>query len=126
MEIESYSETQSKCENSINVSYNSNKSNTNRFLEEIALQIDHAVTENKSVMLMRDFKKNYLHALEKAKLDAILTPYGINALNNGDATKIITNNSHILIIYFIVHSFEEIISCFNGDSCFKLIIKQFF
>ena len=75
--------------------------------------------KKKSVMLMGDFDMNYLHPLEKAELDTILTPYELNVLKNGDATKT-TINSHNLIDYFIGDPFLDVIYCFNGDSCFKL------
>ena len=95
IEFEISSITQSRQKNLINISYNPNKSNTNRFLEDIALEIGHAVTKNKSVMLMGDFYIYYLHPLEKAKLDTMLTPYDLIVSNNRDATKT-TNNSQFI------------------------------
>ena len=80
-EFEILSNTQNRQKNLINISCNPNKSNTNRFLEEIALEIYHAVTENKSVMLMGEFNINYPHPLELAQLDIIPTPYDLNVLN---------------------------------------------
>ena len=81
IEFEILPNTQNRQKNLINISCNPNKSNTNMFLEEIALEIYHAFTENKSVIIMGEFNINYLHPLEKAKLDTILTPYDLNVLN---------------------------------------------
>ena len=94
-------------------------------MKGIASEIDHAVTENKSVMLMGDFNINYLHPLEKAKLDTFLSPYDLNVLNNGDATKT-TNKTHSVVHYFIGDSFVEVISCFKDNSCFKSDHKAVF
>ena len=74
IEFEIQSNTQSRQKILINISYNPNESNTNRFLEKIALEIDPDVIENKSVMLMGDFNIHYLHPSETAQLDTITNP----------------------------------------------------
>ena len=83
------------------------------------------MTKNKSIMLTGDFNKSYLHPLVRNKLDTFLTPYNINVLNSGDATKT-TNNSDSLIDCYFGDSIVERIFSFNGDSSLKTDHKAVF
>ena len=70
----------------INISYNSQKSLTDAFLDELSTSIDYAVVENKPITLMGDYNINYLNPTEKQCLDTITVPYGSRRLNTSSPT----------------------------------------
>ena len=65
----------------VNVAYNPEKSKTDIFLEELALQIDYGITKKQKILLLGDFNINYLHPNERNKIDTILVPYGLSVVN---------------------------------------------
>ena len=58
----------------VNVSYNPEKSKTDIFLEELAMQIDCGITKKQKILLLGDFNKYYIHPNERNKKDTILYP----------------------------------------------------
>ena len=63
------------------VSYNPEKSKTDIFLKELALQIDYRITKKEKILLLGDFNINYLKPNERNKMDTILAPYGLSVVN---------------------------------------------
>ena len=84
----------------INISYNPNKQFCSQFLDELALCIDKASTENKSICLIGDYNINYLNNKEKQKLDTIILPYDLHLMNSRTATRH-QNGSCSLLDYII-------------------------
>ena len=100
----------------LNVAYCPNKKYTDSFLEQLALNIDTAVTENKKILMVGDYNINYLNHTEKVKLDTILIPYGLKVLNN-DPTR--TNSSQSTQIDFVISEPENFINVLTGDCPIK-------
>ena len=65
----------------VNVAYNPEKSKTDIFLEELALQIDYGITKKQKILLLGDFNINYLHPNERNKMDTLFAPYGLSVVN---------------------------------------------
>ena len=65
----------------MNVSYNPEKSKTDMFLEELALQIDFGITKKQKFLLLGNFNINYLNPNGRNKMDTILVPYGLSVVN---------------------------------------------
>ena len=77
----------------MNLSYNPEKSKTDIFLEELALQIDYGITKNTKKILPGDFNKNYLKPSKK-NWHNFCTLWSINGQQN-------TNKGENLIDFVI-------------------------
>ena len=62
----------------LNVAYNPEKSQTDIFLKELALQIDYGITKKQKYLHPNI---NYLHPNKRNKMDTILVPYGLSVVN---------------------------------------------
>ena len=69
-------------------------------MDELALCIDRASTENKSISIIGDYKINCLNNKEKQKLDTIIPPYDLHLMNSRTETRH-QNGSCSLLDYII-------------------------
>ena len=75
------------------------------FLEKLALGIDLAIVEGKSVILAGDYNLNYFAKRDRNLLQSVISPYDLKPTNNDTATRI-TNSSSTLIDYIITEDYE--------------------
>ena len=75
------------------------------FLEKLALGIDLAMAEGKSVILVGDYNLNYFAKRDRNLLQSVISPYDLKPTNNDTATRI-TNSSSTLIDYIITEDYE--------------------
>ena len=71
----------------IYISYNQNKQFRSQFLNELALCIDKASTENKSIFIIGDFNINYMNNREKQNMDTIIPHYDLHLMNSRTAAR---------------------------------------
>ena len=83
--------------------HNPQKSNSSVFLEELALSLDNAVTENKTITIMGDFNINYLNHTERNCLDSVISPYGLRYVNKTEPTRHCNNPTIIDYIITDLH-----------------------
>ena len=103
----------------INISYNPNKNLTAGFLKELSTSIDHAMTENKPITLLGDYKIDYLNNNVRECLDSIMVPYGLEFLNTAVPTRI-RGNSQSLTDYILTdHSKAKNFVTFISDTPFR-------
>ena len=60
----------------INLAYCPEKQLINAFLEELALDLDRAATENKKKILIGDYNFNYYNCNERNLIETLILPYG--------------------------------------------------
>ena len=116
----------------VKIAYCPQKRMLDEFVDYLALNIDKATTENKTIILMGDYDSKNFCKYDKQKSDAILRPYDLNPINVEDPTRI-TSHSKKLIDFLItdkypktllVATFESLISCdhFAQLIVFKTVI----
>ena len=74
------------------------------FLEELALGLDRAATENKKNFLPGDYNLNYFNCNERNLLETLILPYGLLNSNKTLATRE-TSRTKSLIDYVICENF---------------------
>ena len=62
----------------VNVTYNPNKQNSTDFLDQLAINIDNAITKNEKIILLGDYNINYLDTLERSRLETVILPYDLH------------------------------------------------
>ena len=86
----------------MNVTYNPNKQNSTDFLDQLAINIDNAITKNEKIILLGDYNTKYLDTLEKSRLETVILPYELNIKNQTIPTRLNRgNNTKSLIDYMI-------------------------
>ena len=88
----------------INLAYCPKKQLINLFLEELALGLDRAATENKKIFLLGDYNLNYFNCNERNLLETLILPYGLLNSNKTLATRE-TSRTKSLIDYVICEKF---------------------
>ena len=99
----------------INVSYCPNKSLTTRFLDELALGIDKAISEKKRIILLGDYNINFFDQNERNLLETLIIPYGLSSCNTTTPTRIF-KKCRSLIDYVIS---EEFLCCYIAETILK-------
>ena len=74
------------------------------FLEELALGLDRASTENKTIFLLGDYNLNYFNCNKRNLLETLILPYGLLNSNKSLATRE-TSRTKSLIDYVICENF---------------------
>ena len=74
------------------------------FLEELALGLDRAATENKKKILLGDYKLNYFNCNGRNLLETLILPYGLLKSSTTLATRE-TSTTKSLINYVICENF---------------------
>ena len=86
----------------VNVTYNPNKQNSPDFLDQLAINIDKAITKNEKIILLGDYNINYLDTLERSRLETVILPYDFHLKNQTIPTRLNRgNNTKSLIDYII-------------------------
>ena len=75
------------------------------FLEKLALGIDLAMAEGKSVILAEDYNLYYFAKHDRSLLLSVISPYDLKPSNNDTATRM-TNSSSTLIGCIITDDYE--------------------
>ena len=110
----------------INITYCPQKNLHNQFLDELALNLDNAISVCNSVYLMGDYNINYLDRFERNNLDSVIIPYGLNVCSSETPTRI-TQSSETHIDYIIGEDTSKNIvfeSNFKSDHLSSLLITQ--
>ena len=66
----------------LNISYCPNKKQSSLFLNDLALNLDCATTENKQIIVTGDFNIDFFKKGEREKLCTVTTPYGLQVQKN--------------------------------------------
>ena len=101
----------------INIYYNPNRNHTEPFLEGMALSIDRAITENKTIIMMGDYNIDYFKKSDKNSLETIFQPYDLRPLITQQPTRCAKRNS--LIDYILTDSSIKAIHSSVVDSAIK-------
>ena len=98
----------------LNISYCPNKKQSGLFLNELALNLDYATTENKQIIVTGDFNIDFLKKGEREKLCTITTPYRLQVQNNKELTRISNDSKTQTLIDYIICEptlFEKVFTC---------------
>ena len=98
----------------LNISYRPNKKQSSLCLNELALNLDYATTENKQIIVTGDFKFDFLKKGERERLCTVTTPYGLQVQNNREPTRISNDSkTQTLNNYLICEPslFEKVFAC---------------
>ena len=108
----------------INLAYCPKKQLINLFLEELALGLDRAATENKKIFLLGEYNLNYFNCNERNLLKTLILPYGLLNSNKTLATRE-TSRTKSLIDYVICENFlssQTLDSILKSDHLAKLTL----
>ena len=105
----------------VKIAYCPQKRMLDEFLDQLALNIDNAPTENNPIILRDDYNLNYFCKNEKQKLYTNLRPYDLNPINVDDPTRITSHNKTLIdflitdkyLKTLLVATFESLISCYH-------------
>ena len=86
----------------VNVSYKPNEQNSTEFLDQLAINIEKAITKNEKIILLGDYNINYLDTLEISRLETVILPHDLHIENQAIPTcSNRGNNTKSLIDYNI-------------------------
>ena len=87
------------------------------FLEELALGLDRAATENKKNFLLGDYNLNYFNCNERNLLETLILPYGLLNSNKTLATRETLRTKSLIdyVICEIFFSFQTLDSILKSD-----------
>ena len=103
----------------INGSYNPKRAYYHQFLEELSINIDHAIVENKPLTMMGDYNKNHLNQSDREDLETVILPFELTTINTDQPTKI-GNKSGSLIDYIITDHYNiNSYSILLSDTAFR-------
>ena len=88
----------------VNVTYNPNKQNSAEFLDQLAINIDDAITKNQKIILLADYNINYLDTLERFRLETVILLYDLHIENQTISTRLNRGNN-----------IKSLIDCINTD-----------
>ena len=88
----------------VNATYNPNKQNSAEFLDQLAINIDNAITKNQKIILLADYNIKYLDTLERSRLETVILPYDLHIENQTIPTRLNRGNN-----------IKSLIDCINTD-----------
>ena len=72
------------------------------FLDQLAINIDNAITKNEKIILLGYYNINTLDTLERSRLETVILPYDLHIKNQTIPTRLNRgNNTKNLIDYII-------------------------
>ena len=104
----------------VNVTYNPNKQNSTDFLDQLAINIDYAITKNEKIILLGDYSINYLDTLERSRLETVILPYDLHIKNQTIPTRLNRDNNTKSRIHYIITD----CSIINDTIIFDSILKS--
>ena len=102
----------------MNVPYNPNKQNSTEFLDQLAINIENAITKNEKIILLGDYNINYLDTLERSRLTVILL-YDLHVENQANPTCLNRGNNTKSLIDYIITECSTINDTIICDSIVK-------
>ena len=103
----------------VNVTYNPNKQNSTDFLDQLAINIDNAITKNEKIKLLGDYNINYLDTLEGSRLETVILPYDLLIKNQTIPTRLNKGNNTKSLIDYIITDCSTINDTIICDSIVK-------
>ena len=103
----------------VNVTYNSKKQNSTDFLDQLAINIDNAITKNEKIILLGDYTINYIDALEKSRLETVILSYDLHIKNQTIPTRLNWGNNTKSLIDYIITDCSTINDTIICDSIVK-------
>ena len=71
-------------------------------MDQLAINIDNAITKNEKIILLGDYNINYLDTLGRYRLETVILPYDLHITNQTIPTRLNRgHNTKILIDYII-------------------------
>ena len=86
----------------MNATYNPNKQNSTDFLDQLAINIDNAITKNEKIIFLGDYNINYLDTLERSRLETVILPYDLHIMNQTIPTRLNRGNKTKSFIDYII------------------------
>ena len=103
----------------MNVTYNPNKQNSTDFLDQLAINIDNAITKNGKILLLGDYNNTYLDTLERSRLETVILPYDLHIKNQTIPTRLNRGNNTKSLIDYIFTDCSTINDTIICDSIVK-------
>ena len=103
----------------MNVTYKPNKQNSTEFLDQLAINIDNAITKNERIILLGDYNVNYLDTLERPRLDTVILPYDLHIENQTIPTHLNRGNNTKSLIDYVITDCSTINNTIICDSIVK-------
>ena len=103
----------------VNVAYNPNKQNSTDFLDQLAINIDNAITKNEKIILLGDYNINYLDILERSRLETVIPPYDLHIKNQTIPPRLNRGNYTKSLIDYIITDCSTINDTIICDSIVK-------
>ena len=103
----------------VNVTYNPNKQNSTDFLDQLAINIDNAITKNEKIILLGDYIINCLDTLERSRLETVILPYDLHIKNQIIPTRLNRGNNTKSLIDYIITDCSTINDTIICDSMAK-------
>ena len=103
----------------MNVTYNPNKQNSTDFLDQLAINIDNAITKNEKIILLGDYNINCLDTLERSRLETVILPYDLHIKNQTIPTRLNRGNNTKSLIDYIITDCSTINDTIICDSIVK-------
>ena len=57
-------------------------------MDQLAINIDNAITKNEKILLLGDYNINYLDTLERSRLETVILPYDLHIKNQTIPTRL--------------------------------------
>ena len=90
----------------MNVTFNPNYQNGTEFLDQLAINIDNAITKNEKIILLGDYNINYLDTLEISRLKTVILPCDLHIENQTIPTRLNRGNNTESLIDYIITDFS--------------------